>query len=146
MGKKGPKAAPMAALFKMEGKSPIFKQIEEEQKGLQKLSKTEKGRKAVKAMGYTEDVDGAMLMNKDYAAMMGGYKSVPVKMIDEESKQQGKTSHGKKHDRLRDRANKLEDKAMNYPGNKKVSDKKANRLLNRSTKLKNKAREIRNKA
>jgi hypothetical protein len=144
MGKKGPKAVPMAALFKMEGKSPIFKQIKEGQEGLQKLSKTEKGRKAVKAMGYTEDVDGAMLMNKDYAAMMGGYKSAPVKMIDKESEQQ--TSYGKKHDRLRDRANKLEDKAMNYPGNKKVSDKKANRLLDRSTKLKNKARKIRNKA
>ena len=75
MGKKGPKAKPMSALFKMEGKSPLMKQIKAEQKGLQKLASTEKGKKAVKAMGYTEDVDGAMLMNKDYATMMGGYKS-----------------------------------------------------------------------
>lgn len=79
----------MAALFKMEVKSPIFKQIKDNQEGLQELAKTEKGRKAVKAMGYTENVDGAMLMNKDYAAMMGGYKSAPVKMVDEESEQPG---------------------------------------------------------
>ena len=70
MAKKEIKAKPMAALFK---------KIEQEQKGLQKLAKTEKGRKAVKAMGYTEDVDGGMLMQKDYAAMMGGYKETPVK-------------------------------------------------------------------
>ena len=27
-----------------------------------------------------DSVDGAMLMDKDYAAMMGGYKSAPIKM------------------------------------------------------------------
>jgi len=83
-----------ATPFKMQGKSPMMKQIQSNQKGLQKLASTEKGKKAVKAMGYTEDVDGAMLMNKDYATMMGGYKSPlnygsPIKKGpgDEEAKQ-----------------------------------------------------------
>jgi hypothetical protein len=77
---KSKKGMPGPAPFKMQGKSPMMKQIQSEQKGLQKLASTEKGKKAVKAMGYTEDVDGAMLMNKDYAAMMGGYGKSPVKM------------------------------------------------------------------
>lgn len=78
MGMKGPKAKPMAALFKMEGKSEpmaaLLKQIKESDKGLQKLPK-----EVQKKMGYTQDVDGAMLMNKDYAAMMGGYGKEPLK-------------------------------------------------------------------
>ena len=51
--------------------------------------------------------------------------------------------YGKKHSRLREKSQKLEDKAMNYPGDPKVSDKKANKLLDKSEKAKNKARAIR---
>ena len=84
MGMKGPKAKPMAALFKMEGKSEpmsaLLKQIKESDKGLQKMAKSKKGKQAVKDMGYTQDVDGAMLMKKDYVAMMGGYGKSPAKM------------------------------------------------------------------
>lgn len=52
--------------------------------------------------------------------------------------------YGKKHSRLREKSQKLEDKAMNYPGEPKVSDKKANKLLDKSEKAKNKAKAIRN--
>ena len=64
--------------LKMQGKTPIMKQILANQEGLQKMTKTEKGREAVKNMGFTKDVDGAMLMNKNYAAKMGGYS--PIKL------------------------------------------------------------------
>ena len=64
--------------IEMQGKTPIMKQILANQEGLQKMTKTEKGREAVKNMGFTKDVDGAMLMNKNYAARMGGYS--PIKL------------------------------------------------------------------
>ena len=68
MGMKGPKAKPMAALFKMHPKSEpmaaLMKKIGEEQEGLQKLAKSEKGKAAVKKMGYSHDVAGAMLKKK----------------------------------------------------------------------------------
>ena len=89
MGMKGPKAKPMAALFKMQPKSEpmaaLMKKIGEEQEGLQKLAKSEKGKEAVKKMGYTQDVDGAMLMKKDYAMMMGGYgkKMPPMRAMED---------------------------------------------------------------
>ena len=66
--------------IKMRGKTPIMKQILANQEGLQKMTKTEKGREAVKNMGYTEDVDGKTLMKKDYASRMGGYGKSPVKL------------------------------------------------------------------
>lgn len=56
------------------------------------------------------------------------------------------SKYGKKHDRLRKKAGKLQDKAMNYPGQKPVSDKKADKLLDKSRKLKDKARKIRKNA
>ena len=65
----------------------------------------------------------------------GGYGKSPAKSTDE---------YGKKHSRLREKSQKLEDKAMNYSGDPKVSDKKANKLLDKSEKAKNKARAIRN--
>ena len=80
---KGPKAKPMAALFKMTPKSEpmaaMMKKIGEEQEGLKELAKSKEGKKAVKNMGYTEDVDGNTLMKKDYAMMMGGYGKEPLK-------------------------------------------------------------------
>jgi hypothetical protein len=65
--------------IEMQGKTPIMKQILANQEGLQKMTKTEKGREAVKNMGFTKDVDGAMLMNRNYAAKMGGYS--PIKKV-----------------------------------------------------------------
>lgn len=77
MGMKGPKAEPMKALFQMKPKSEpmaaMMKKIGEGQEGLKALAKSEKGKEAVKNMGYTKDPDGNTLMQKDYAAMMGGY-------------------------------------------------------------------------
>ena len=64
--------------IQMQGKTPIMKQILANQEGLQKMTKTEKGREAVKNMGFTKDVDGKMLMNEKYAAKMGGYS--PIKL------------------------------------------------------------------
>lgn len=61
-------------------------------------------------------------------------------------KKEDQSKYGKKHDRLRKKAGKLEDKAMNYPGQKPVSDKKADKLFERSLKLKDKARKIRKNA
>ena len=63
----------------------LMKKIGEEQEGLQKLAKSEKGKEAVKKMGYTQDVDGAMLMKKDYAMMMGGYgkKMPPMRAMED---------------------------------------------------------------
>tara|TARA_Y100000389_G_scaffold141774_1_gene139700 strand:- start:6199 stop:6765 length:567 start_codon:yes stop_codon:yes gene_type:complete len=71
--------------IKMQGKTPIMKQILSNQKGLQNMTKTEKGKKAVKNMGFTQDVDGALLMNKNYAAAMGGYKAPLKKVGDKKS-------------------------------------------------------------
>ena len=46
---------------------------------IERLKKSKEGKKAVKNMGYTEDVDGNTLMKKDYAMMMGGYGKEPLK-------------------------------------------------------------------
>ena len=89
MGMKGPKAKPMGALFQMKPKSEpmaaIMKKIGKEQEGLKELAKTPKGRQAVKNMGYTKDPDGNTLMQKDYAAMMGGYgkKMPPMRAMED---------------------------------------------------------------
>lgn len=72
-------------------------------------------------------------------AQMRGVKNLkgsPVKSVGSANKQA----------RLKKKANKLSDKAMNFPGNKPVSDKRAGKLLDRSRKLKDKARKLRNKA
>lgn len=68
--------------FQMKAKSETMaalkKQIQANQEGLQELS--EKSPETVKKMGYTKDVDGKMIMDKDYAARMGGYGNKPIKM------------------------------------------------------------------
>jgi len=51
-------------------------------KSMRKAGKNEAANKieaGIKAKDK-DSVDGAMLMDKDYAAMMGGYKSEPIKM------------------------------------------------------------------
>lgn len=74
-------------------------------------------------------------------------KAAPEKPAKKAALKKEETSkYGKKHDRLRKKAGKLEDKAMNYPGQKPVSDKKADKLFDKSRKLKDKAREIRKNA
>ena len=55
------KAAPAKMGHK---KSPAKKAIQAEAKGLSKMTKSEKGREAVKGMGYTKDAKGVMLMKK----------------------------------------------------------------------------------
>jgi hypothetical protein len=50
---------------------------------------------------------------------------------------------GRKHDRLRKRSSKLEDKAMNFPGEKRVSEKRSHRLIKRSARKRSKASDIR---
>jgi hypothetical protein len=71
MGKKGPKAKPMSALFKMSPKTAAF--VEAMEKGTPKQKAMAK---AVRAKNESkDDVTGNTLMKADYAAMMGGYKS-----------------------------------------------------------------------
>ena len=55
------KAAPAKMGHK---KSPAKKAIPADAKGLSKMTKSEKGREAVKGMGYTKDAKGVMLMKK----------------------------------------------------------------------------------
>ena len=73
----------MPGPFQMKAKSEpmaaLRKQIQADQKGMQKMVKTEKGKEAAKKMGFTQDVDGGMLMKKEYAALMGGYGK-PIKL------------------------------------------------------------------
>jgi hypothetical protein len=99
--------------IEMQGKTPIMKQILANQEGLQKMTKTEKGREAVKNMGFTKDVDGAMLMNRNYAAKMGGYS--PIKLD---------TDTGKKSNPNRsDVKNKKEGIDVSSPKIRKMYDK-----------------------
>lgn len=80
MKNKGGMPGPFQMKAKSEPMAALKKQIQADQKGLQKLAS--KSPETVKNMGYTKDVDGAMLMNKDYALKAGGYGSPMKKEMD----------------------------------------------------------------
>jgi|5_EtaG_2_1085323.scaffolds.fasta_scaffold198645_1 hypothetical protein len=61
-GKEGP--------MKKNFGSVLKKAIPEGAEGLNKMAKSEKGKEAVKNMGFTKDSSGALLMKKDNAPMM----------------------------------------------------------------------------
>lgn len=78
MGKKGPAAKPMAALFKMSPKTASF--VEAMEKGTPKQKEMAKAVRAKNEGNSKEDVTGDTIMMKDYAAKMGGYGKDPIKM------------------------------------------------------------------
>ena len=55
--------------MKMKKASMAKKAIPADAKGLSKMAKSEKGKEAVKGMGYTKDASGAMLMKKSMATL-----------------------------------------------------------------------------
>jgi hypothetical protein len=86
-----------------------------------KTKKKGKGKSPVKSYGKKTPVKS--------------YGKSPVKMTDGEKKQT----------RLRAKKRRLGDKAMNFPGEKQVSEKRSARLLDREEKVGKKIRKIRNK-
>jgi hypothetical protein len=56
-----------------------------------------------------------------------------------------KDEYGGRHYRLRKKAKKLEDKAMNFPGEKQVSEKRSDKLMTKAQTKRQKARDIRAK-
>jgi len=78
MGNNGGMPGPFRMEAKSETMAALKKQIQANQEGLQKLAA--KSPETVKKMGYTKDVDGKMIMDKEYAATMGGYGKGPIKM------------------------------------------------------------------
>tara|TARA_R110000824_G_scaffold143754_2_gene311465 strand:- start:3061 stop:3315 length:255 start_codon:yes stop_codon:yes gene_type:complete len=51
--------------------------------------------------------------------------------------------YGRRHYRLRKKAKKLEEKAMNFPGEKQVSEKRSEKLMTKAQTKRQKARDIR---